>query len=126
MVTDRFSALGIRRVVSLIQNLFNTIPPSGAVLSAYACFLYKIGATTLPVPLIAIATKLQGQDRRLFLSEADFYLERILGRLIQGGSTSMLAHDDVRQAIFFLLDALVDQGSSTAYKLRDDFVTPRQ
>jgi hypothetical protein len=107
-----------------IQNLFNTVSPSRAVLSAYACFLYKIGAITLPLPLVAIAAKLQG--RPLFLSEeAVFYLERILARLIQGGSSSMLARDDVRQAVLFLLDELVEQGSSTAYKLRDDFVTPR-
>jgi hypothetical protein len=36
----------------------------------------------------------------------------------------MLVHDNVRQAVLFLLDELVEQGSSTAYKLRDDFVTP--
>jgi hypothetical protein len=110
-----------------IQNLFNTIPPSDAVLSAYACFLYKIGATTLPLPLIAIATKLKEQDRRLVLSEvAVFYLERILTRLIQGGPRSALGHDDVRNAVLFLLDELVEYGSSTAYKLRDDFVTPSE
>ncbi len=53
-----------------------------------------------------------------------FYLAGILGRVIQDGSMSMLAHDDVRQAVLFLLDELVEHGSSTAYKLRDDFVTP--
>ena len=110
-----------------IQNLFNTIPPSDAVLSAYACFLYKIGATTLPLPLIAIAAKLKGQDRRLFLPEvAVFYLERILTRLIQGGPRSALSRNDVCNSVLFLLDELVEHGSSTAYKLRDDFVTPSE
>jgi hypothetical protein len=109
-----------------IQNLFNTIPPSGSVLCAYACFLYEIGAATLPLPLVAIAAKLGEQERGSILSQATvFYLERILIRLVQGGSTNMLARDDVRKAILFLLDELVEQGSSTAYKLRDDFVTPR-
>ena len=110
-----------------IQNLFNTIPPSRGVVGAYACFLYKIGAATLPLPLIAIAGKLERQDPGSLLSEAAvFYFDGILGRIIQGGSTSMLARDDVRNAVLFLLDELVEQGSSTAYKLREDFVTPRQ
>jgi hypothetical protein len=110
-----------------IENLFNAIPPSGAALSAYTCFLYKIGAKTLPLPLIAIAAKLQGQDRGLFLSEGSvFYLEKVLSRLIQGGKKSALARNDVHKAVLFLLDELVEEGSSTAYKLRDDFVTPSQ
>jgi hypothetical protein len=110
-----------------IQDLFNAIPPSRAVLCAYACFLYKIGAVMLPLPLIAIAAKLGGQDRGSLLSQATvFYLDGILRRIIQGGSTSMLARDDVRNTVLSLLDELVEQGSSTAYKLREDFVTPRQ
>ena len=108
-----------------IQELFNALPASGEVLRAYACFLYKIGAATLPLPLIAITEKFRNRGDRSLLPQATvFYLETILSRLIQDGSASMLVHDNVRQAVLFLLDELVEQGSSTAYKLRDDFVTP--
>jgi hypothetical protein len=108
-----------------IHELFNTLPASSEVLRAYACFLYKIGAATLPLPLIAIAEKLGSQADRSLLSQTTvFYLDTILGRLIQDGSASTLVHDNVRHAVLFLLDELVEQGSSTAYKLRDDFVTP--
>jgi len=85
----------------------------------------KPSAPLLPLPLIAIAEKLGNQANASLLSETTvFYLAGILGRVIQDGSMSMLAHDDVRQAVLFLLDELVEHGSSTAYKLRDDFVTP--
>jgi hypothetical protein len=108
-----------------VERFFDTLPPSGAALSAYTCFLYKIGASTLPLPLVAIAAKINGQDQNSVLSETVvFYLETILNRLIQGRPTNMLAREDVRQSILFLLDKLVEQGSSTGYKLRDDFVTP--
>jgi len=88
-------------------------------------FSLQIGAATLPLPLIAIAEKLGNQANGSLLSETTvFYLAGILGRVIQDGSMSMLARDDVRQAVLFLLDELVEHGSSSAYKLRDDFVTP--
>jgi hypothetical protein len=110
-----------------IQNLFDSIPPSRAVVCAYACYLYKIGSASLPLPLIAIARKLEGQEPGSLLSEAAvFYLEGILRRIMQGSRASMLARDDVRHAVLFILDEPVEQGSSTAYKLREDFVTPRQ
>ena len=45
---------------------------------------------------------------------------------LASGPRSALGHDDVRNAVLFLLDELVEYGSSTAYKLRDDFVTPSE
>ena len=53
-----------------------------------------------------------------------FYLETILGRLIYGGNRRIRVESDLRQAAMKLLDEMVAAGSSTAYKLRDDFLTP--
>jgi hypothetical protein len=63
--------------------------------------------------------------RSALLSEVTvFYLETILTRLIYGGNSSIRVETDLRQAAMKLLDELVVAGSSVAYKLRDDFLTP--
>jgi len=53
-----------------------------------------------------------------------FNLETILTRLIYAGNRRIRVETDLRQATMKLLDEMVSGGSSTAYKLRDDFLTP--
>lgn len=91
----------------------------------YAYYLAKAGTPTLPDSLGEVATKLGEASGRPILNEtAVFYLEEILTRLIYGGNSRIRVERPLRDAALSILDALVSTGSSPAYKLRDDFLTP--
>lgn len=126
-VDETYNWEPLHRNAHRIQKFFESLPPSHIVLSAYAHFLYTVGTVTLPQPLVAIATKLEGHKPSLLLSsEIILPLERILSRLVYSSPTNILACEAVHTAVLFLLDKLVEQGSSAAYKLRDDFITPQE
>jgi hypothetical protein len=55
---------------------------------------------------------------------AIFYLEQILARLFSGGNIRIRSDAQLRTTTLEILDAMVARGSSAAYKLRDDFLTP--
>jgi hypothetical protein len=108
-----------------ISAFFLCLPPMEQAFGCYAYFLAKPGTPTIPDTLIDVATKLDEASGRPILTEnAIFYLEEILTRLIYGGSSRIRAEATLRQATLTILDALVAAGSSPAYKLRDDFLTP--
>jgi hypothetical protein len=91
----------------------------------YAYYLAKAGTPTLPDALVEFAEKLEKAAGRAILNEnAIFYLEEILTRLIYSGNSRIRSEAALRQATLTILDALVAAGSSPAYKLRDDFLTP--
>jgi hypothetical protein len=108
-----------------LRAFFLHLPPMEQGFECYAYYLAKAGTPTLPDSLIDVATKLAESSRPALLNEnAIFYLEEIMTRLIYGGNTRIRIENDLRQATLRILDALVDAGSSPAYKLRDDFLTP--
>ena len=45
-------------------------------------------------------------------------------RFVYGKPKLIKEDPEIREAVLFLLDVLVDPGSSYAYRMRDDFVTP--
>jgi hypothetical protein len=53
-----------------------------------------------------------------------FLLEVLLQRYVYGRTLELKRHHDLRDAVLFLLDLLVDSGSSAAFRMHDDFVTP--
>jgi len=53
-----------------------------------------------------------------------FLLEVLLQRHVYGRPLELKRHCDLREAVIFLLDRLVENGSSAAFRMRDDFVTP--
>ena len=53
-----------------------------------------------------------------------FMLEVLLQRQVYGNPLRLKSQRTVREAILFLLDTLVENGSSAAFRMRDDFVTP--
>ena len=108
-----------------IRGLFDRMPASQKSFEAYSYFLEKTGAPTLPDALISLAAKMPASGRAALLSEVTvFNLETILTRLIYAGNRRIRVETDLRQATMKLLDEMVSGGSSTAYKLRDDFLTP--
>jgi hypothetical protein len=108
-----------------LRALFEKLPPGSRLLHIYGYYLAKIGTPTLPDALIGVASKLSNEAQAARFNEtAVFYFEQVLTRLIYGGNSRIRTDSTVREATLKILDALVDAGSSAAYKLRDDFLTP--
>jgi hypothetical protein len=51
-------------------------------------------------------------------------LERLLERHVYGRPLELKKNRHLQVAVLELLDILVDRGSSSAFRMRDDFVTP--
>lgn len=107
-----------------LRAFFLRLPPKEQTLECYAYYLAKAGTTTLPGALIDVASKLSESSKAVLNETAIFYLEEILTRLIYGGNSQIRAQTELRQATLTVLDALVASGSSPAFKLREDFLTP--
>jgi MoxR-like ATPase len=111
----------------LLDQLFDDLPPSGAVLNDYVRFLYTIGSRSLPGAFVRIERSLRaGACRQMLIEENDtiFMLEVILQRNVYVRPLELKSTPAVRNAILSILDLLVDNGSSAAFRMRDDFVTP--
>ena len=107
-----------------IHALFEDLPPSSTVLHDYLRFLYHVGEQSLPEAFIRIAKRLQQEDQQLGKGNTIFLLEMLLLRYVYGRPLELKRQRDLREAVLFLLDLLVENGSSTAFRMRDDFVTP--
>lgn len=108
-----------------LSSLFLRLPPMEQAFECYIYYLAKVGTPTLPNALVEVDSKLTEAGSAGMLNEtAIFYSEEILTRLIYGGNGQIRTKTSLRDATLRILDALVDAGSSPAYKLRDDFLTP--
>lgn len=123
---------GIRHWQSLegyaehIHSLFEDLPPSSTILDAYVQFLYQIGEQSLPDAFIRIATRLKEGDPKQMIKKENtvFQLEVLLQRYVYWRPRELKRQRNLREAVLFLLDLLVEIGSSAAFRMRDDFVTP--
>ena len=109
-----------------VHTLFVDLPASSVVLDAYLRFLYHVGEQSLPEAFIRIAKRLQQGDSRQMMRKGNtvYLLEVLLQRYVYGRPLELKRHGDLREAILFLLDLFIENGSSAAYRMRDDFVTP--
>lgn len=109
-----------------VHALFEGLPPSSTVLHSYLKFLYHVGEQSLPEAFMRIAERLRQGDPRKMLLKGDtiFLLEVLLQRYVYGKPLELKRQKNLRDAILFLLDLLVEHGSSAAFRMRDDFVTP--
>jgi len=107
-----------------VHALFEDLPPSSTVLHDYLRFLYHVGEQSLPEAFIRVAKRLQQGDQQLGKSNTIFLLEMLLLRYVYGRPLELKRQRDLREAVLFLLDLLVENGSSAAFRMRDDFVTP--
>jgi hypothetical protein len=109
-----------------VHALFEALPPLSIVLDDYVRFLYHIGEQSLPEAFVRVANSLKQGDAQAMLRETNtvFLLEVLLQRYVYGRPLELKRDPIVRQAVLFLLDTLVENGSSPAFRMRDDFVTP--
>lgn len=109
-----------------IHLLFRELPPSSVLLDAYLRFLYHIGERALPEAFVEIWKFLVKDERKdLFrISNTVYILEVLLQRYVYGRPLELKSATELREAVLTILDKLVDAGSSAAFRMRDDFVTP--
>lgn len=109
-----------------VHRLFEDLPASSRVLEGYLRFLYRVGEQSLPGAFIQIAKRLQQGDPKQMIRKRNtiFLLEALLQRYVYGRPLELKGRADLRGAVLFLLDLLVENGSSAAFRMRDDFVTP--
>lgn len=122
---DQRNWLPLHGETKRLREFFLRLPSTEQGFECYAYYLAKAGTPTLPDALTDIAAKLQNSTPLGHLNDtAVYYLEEVLTRLIYGGNSRIRIESDLRGAVLTILDALVAAGSSPAYKLRDDFLTP--
>lgn len=109
-----------------VHDLFGALPPTSILLDNYVRFLYHIGETCLPAAFERIASRLQSGDTPVMLRRGNtvFMLESLLRRFVYSRPIELKSDASLRESVLYLLDTLVESGSSSAYRMRDDFVTP--
>jgi hypothetical protein len=110
----------------LVHGLFEKLPLSSAVFHDYITFLYHVGDRSLPDAFVRIADRLRSSPgQRLFRrTNTVLRLETLLRRYVYGKPFRLKRERKLREAVLYLLDLLVEEGSSAAFLMRDDFVTP--
>jgi hypothetical protein len=109
-----------------VHALFESLPPSWIVLDSYVRFLYHIGERSLPEAFGRVANSLRAGDAETMLADGNtvFLLEVLLQRHVYGKPLELKRQPTIRNAVLYLLDTLVENGSPAAFRMRDDFVTP--
>ncbi len=108
-----------------VHRLFRDLPVSKQVLDCYVSFLYRVGRRSLPGAFVYVAEKLRDpQAKELVSTNTVFCLEVLLRPYVSGRPQQTKARTTLRNAVLLLLDLLVECGSSSAFRMRDDFVTP--
>src|SRR5690606_13165515 len=97
---------------SHVHDLFRTLPPSSLVLDNYLRFLYHIGERSLPFAFRHVAERLQAGETQemLVLGNTTFMLESLLRRFVYGRPLQLKADPQLRVAVLYLLDVLVESG----------------
>jgi hypothetical protein len=96
------------------------------VLDSYLRFLYHVGERSLPEAFVRVANSLRAGDAQTILADSNtgFMLVVLLQPRVYGKPLELKREPAIRNAVLYLLDALVEAGSPAAFRMRDDFVTP--
>ena len=110
----------------LVHALFEALPTTSIVLDDYTRFLYHIGERSLPDAFVRVGDALGRGNTQKMLAKSNtvFMLEVLLQRYVYGRPLELKRDNRIRDAVLFILDCLVEAGSSAAFRMRDDFVTP--
>lgn len=109
-----------------LDSLFKVLPPSAQVLNEYCRFLFSVGQQSLPAAFLLIADKLKETPpgKLLLFPEVVFFLEVIMRRWVYSQPRKLKSDPALQEAALLILDGSVEAGSSHAYRMRDDFVSP--
>ena len=115
----------LRGYESRLDDLAEKLPTGVQSLSTYVRYLHNVGARSLPRAFLTLAAKLEALPSNAELSgDTLLRFEVILAWHVHAASAAIKAVPDLRSAVLKILDMLVERGSSAAFRMRDDFVTP--
>jgi hypothetical protein len=122
--TRKWERLGGR--FSDIDAHFMNSPLSTYTLECYVQYLYQIGEASLPNAFALIAEKFGDRlgEAVAVNSSIKFHLDALVSRVLFENLSAVRKTQKLRESMMSILDALVHSGSSIAFQLRDDFVTP--
>ena len=123
---DSFHWVSLEQNGHEIEKFVLHLPPTPALMEAYARYLRRIGSYSLPDAFKVVKSVLdrgQAQQNLLESSNTVYNLELVLQRYVHGQPSRLKSNPELRVAVLAILDTLVDAGSSVAYRMRDDFVT---
>jgi hypothetical protein len=109
-----------------ITDYFMQIGHVPRLFGSFVLLLDGIGSRMLPDALLVVAEKLAHSDPAALLGGQNtvFCLNRILASLVYARTGELRSSPRLHEAAVGILNALVDQGSSPAYRMREYFVTP--
>ena len=109
-----------------VNELTKSLPPSITCLKAYSEFLFSIGSRSLPDAFKIVASLLERGNKSSMASNSEivYLLENLLLRFIYSKPQLLKSNPEIRNAVLVILDALIAGGSPSAYRMRDDFITP--
>jgi hypothetical protein len=100
---------------------YKSLPSSSAATEAFVSFIKKVGSALMPATLPLLAEKLSAHTLSV---NTLYHLELILAEFVYAGEPRIRREPELRDATLSVLDIMIDAGSSLAFRLRDDFVTP--
>lgn len=104
-----------------VDALFDALPPVWAVLDSYVRFLHHIGERSMPASFVRIANALRRGNHADMLRESNtvFILEVLLQRHVYTRPLELKRDPALREAILYMLDVLVESGSSAVLAQRE-------
>jgi hypothetical protein len=104
-------------------NLTGTAPP---ICRSFIRLLDGVGAFLLPDALNWLAEQVRKGDPSCMIGDRNslFSLARILTPLVFSQTETLRKNPALRDAALLILDVMVEQGSSAAFRMRDFLITP--
>ncbi len=109
-----------------VDELARRLPATVPVARAYSEYLGMVGHQSLPGSFGVLGHMLEQGDAVRIASDSSvaFNLETLLRPFVYSQPHLIKSDSRLRQVVLVILDALVAGGSASAYRMRDDFVTP--
>lgn len=109
-----------------VDEMASSMPAVVPVMRAYTGYLSRIGHESLPESFKVISQMLERGDAMRIASDSSvaYSLETLLRPFVYSQPHRIKTDPPLREAVLVILDALVAGGSASAYRMRDDFVTP--
>ena len=101
------------------------LPATPPLLTSFSRYLSTVGHSSLPNAFTIVAGILQaGNPNELLTENAAEGIASLLQRYVYDYPKSLKTNPTLRRSVLSILDGLVEVESSSAYKMRDHFVTP--
>jgi len=109
-----------------LQVFFECTGSAPAMCKSFIRLLDSVGSKLLPEALVWLDVRLQHGDPAAMIGDRNplFHLARILTPLVFSQTNVLRSSPRLRDSTLRILDSMVDQGSSAAFRMRDFLVTP--